>query len=440
MKQNPITTGGNFRQPGQKRPSTIILTQPKRFGIDIRTYMMALHAAENVDFSQRAKLYDLYEDILMDTHLSSVINKRKSAVLCSPIEFRRNGRPDDKINEQLRSPWFFNFLGDVMDAPMQGSTLVQFFRDPKTGWLDYTLVPRKHYDPVRRLLLHRQTDITGVSWDEFDDLLFIGKPRSLGELAKAAPWVIYKRNSAADWSQFAEIFGMPLRKYTYDPDDQEALEQLRENDENQGSAASWFLPDGCNMELIESRNTSGSGDLYKQLVDTCNNELSKLILGNTLTTEAGEKGTQALGTVHNKVEERLAQSDRKFILNVLNYDMTDIFLRMGINTQGGEFCFVEPKMIDPTAKANLFTRAQSLGLAVSKKQMYDELGLERPEGEDALTASPGASFPKRVEEEKTPPETKTQPEKKEKNAFRNWWQRFFDQAPEDKSHGAPLAF
>ena len=252
MKGNTITTGGNIPLPRQQRPSTIILTQTRRFGIDIGSYMNALRAAESIDFPQRAKLYDLFEDILMDPHLSSVINKRKSAILCSVIEYRRGGKPDEKINEQLRSPWFLRFLGDAFDAIPQGNTLVQFYRDKKTGWLNYIFIPRKHYDPVRKLILKRQHDITGIPWDEFDDLLFIGEPRSLGELAKAAPWVIYKRNSTADWAQFAEIFGMPMRKYTYDPDDESALEQLKENDAAQGSASSWFLPDGCNMDLVES--------------------------------------------------------------------------------------------------------------------------------------------------------------------------------------------
>jgi phage gp29-like protein len=49
------------------------------------------------------------------------------------------------------------------------------------------------------------------------------------------------------------------------------------------------------------------------------------VLGNTLTTEASETGTQALGTVHSKVEEALFLKDLRFVLNVLNYDMTDIF-------------------------------------------------------------------------------------------------------------------
>lgn len=447
MKGNTITTGGNIPLPRQQRPSTIILTQTRRFGIDIGSYMNALRAAESIDFPQRAKLYDLFEDILMDPHLSSVINKRKSAILCSVIEYRRGGKPDEKINEQLRSPWFLRFLGDAFDAIPQGNTLVQFYRDKKTGWLNYIFIPRKHYDPVRKLILKRQHDITGIPWDEFDDLLFIGEPRSLGELAKAAPWVIYKRNSTADWAQFAEIFGMPMRKYTYDPDDESALEQLKENDAAQGSASSWFLPDGCNMDLVESGNKTGSSDLYKSLVDTCNSEISKLFLGNTLTTEAGTKGSQALGTVHGKVEERIAQSDRKFILNLLNYEMTDIFLHLGINTSGGEFCFAEPKMIDPTTKMNLFTQASSLGLEISKKQMYDELGLECPENEKDTIKRPQASFflpqindieeVEEDEEKRNAPPEKKSPEKK-KGGFRNWWKSFFVKAPEAGNYGAPL--
>ena len=50
-KRGIITVGGNLMAPGQKRPNVIVLTQPKRFGLDIADYMAAIRAAENVDFS-----------------------------------------------------------------------------------------------------------------------------------------------------------------------------------------------------------------------------------------------------------------------------------------------------------------------------------------------------------------------------------------------------
>lgn len=46
----------------------------------------------------------------------------------------------------------------------------------------------------------------------------------------------------------------------------------------------------------------------------------------------------------------MLEADRKYVLNVLNYDMTDILLHMGINTEGGTFCFPEPKETDAGTK------------------------------------------------------------------------------------------
>ena len=298
-----ITKSGNLPRPGQKGPATIILTQPKRFGIDIADYMLAIRAFENVDYSRRFRLYDLYEDILMDTHLTSVIEKRKNAVLSSVIEFRRNGKPDKAVNEQIRSPWFRRLIGDILDAKFWGFTLVQFYR--KGEWVNYDRIPRKHVDPVRRLILRHQTDTTGTSWDEYPDLLFIGEPEELGMLAKAAVWVIYKRNDVADWAQFAEVFGAPIREYTYPTDDDEARQRALADAESTGSMSVFVHAQETMMELREAANKTGSSDLYDKLCERCNSEISKLFLGNTLTTEASDKGTQALGTVHKDVEEKV---------------------------------------------------------------------------------------------------------------------------------------
>ena len=157
-----ITIGGNIPQQGQPRPNVIVLTQPKCFGIDIADFTSAVRAAEDVDFSRRYKLYDLYSDILMDTHLSCVIEKRRNAVLCADIEFWRDGKPDEAVNEQIKSPWFSRLVTDIIDAKMWGFSLCQFYRQGE--WVDYDLIPRKHADPVRRLILRHQTDITGTSW------------------------------------------------------------------------------------------------------------------------------------------------------------------------------------------------------------------------------------------------------------------------------------
>ena len=153
---------------------------------------------------------------------------------------------------------------------------------------------------------------------------------------KAAIWVIYKRNDVADWAQFAEVFGAPIREYTYPTDDDEARQKALDDADSTGSLSVFVHAEDTVLKLVEAANKTGSADLYDKLCERCNNEISKLFLGNTLTTEASDKGTQALGTVHKDVEEKVTLSDRQDILDVLNYDMADIFAMLGIDTTGGE--------------------------------------------------------------------------------------------------------
>ena len=438
-KAGLITVGGNLPQPGQNRPNVIVLTQPRRFGIDIADYMAAIRAAENVDFSRRYKLYDLYSDILMDTHLSCVIEKRKNAVLCSDIEFQRDGKPDDAVNEQIRSPWFNRLVGDIIDARFWGFTLCQFYREGQ--WVGYDLVPRKHVDPVRKLILRHQTDITGLPWDDYRDLLFVGSPDSLGLLAKAAPWVIYKRNTTGDWSQFSELFGMPIQEYIYNSDDEESRQRAIEDAAQMGSVAQFFHDEGTKLNFVEAGNKTGSADVYERLCERCNNEISKLVLGNTLTTESAEKGTQALGTVHKKVEDKVALADKKYVLDVLNYDMADIFAHIGVNTAGGAFCFPERKDIDPTSKINILTQLETnFNLPVSDDYLYEEFGIEKPadyermkkeqEEQRQRKESAAAQIRNREDggnggEENDGPELAP----RQKKSFRSWLAGFFAKAP-----------
>lgn len=436
-KNKRITISGNIPRLNQKQPAIIRLTQPKRFNIDTSDFMAAIHAAENVDYAQRTKLYDLYTDILLDAHLSSVIDKRKNAVLSSSVEFQRNGKPDDAINEQILSPWFYRCVSDILDARFWGFSLLQFYKNNE--WIDYDLVPRKHVEPIRRLILSRQTDIQGISWDEFSDLLFVGRDADLGLLAKAAPWVIYKRNTTADWAQFSEVFGMPIQEYIYDTDDEDARERALQDANSIGSLATFIHGKDTELQLREAGNKTGSADVYERLVERCNSEISKLILGNTLTTESSDNGTQALGTVHKKVEESVAKADREYVLKVLNYDMTDIFARMGINTSGGKFCFPEKKDVDPNTEMSVLTQLHTtFSLPIDDDYLYEKFGIEKPKDYDQQKQQQVEEkkareerLKQQTEEEDLDGTTQTSKGKGQISRFKNRLHSFFVKAPEN---------
>ena len=378
-----ITAGGLV---GMTSGQTIILRQPVRGGLDIGVYMNAIRKAEVVDYPQRARLLDLYDDIAMDSHLFSVLRKQKAAVLSSPIQFMRNGKVDEKMDEHIKSPWFLRFLGDLVDHDWfgVGGTLFQFYRDDK-GWINYDLVPRKNVDAINRVILRNQTDLTGESWDEFGNLLYIGKPRQIGNLAIPAFWVILKRNNVGDWADFAEIFGRPVREGTYDAWDESARQKLLNDIAALSGAGVFVHPSGTELKLIQADNVSGGGDLYEKLGQFCNNEISKAVTGNTLTTEAGDKGTQALGTVQKEGEEDINFFVKQGILNILNYDMTEVFAALGVNTAGGEFFFVPPKSRNTVEKANVIkTLKNDLCLPISDDYLYEEFGIPKPDNYEEM--------------------------------------------------------
>ena len=420
-KQKQITSGGLFNQPAGG--NTILLTQATRWNRDISHYMRAVTESERVDFPNRAKLYDLYDTALLDTHLSSVLDKRKSAVLSSRIEFTRDGKPDKQIGEMLESPWFLQFLDDLLDTPWWGFSLFQFRREGG-GWLNYDLIPRKHVEPIRRLIFRMQSDIHGTSWDEYGDLLFVGKPRAVGNLIKDIPWVLYKRGDVADWSQFAELFGQPIREYTYNAGDDETRYNLIQDIFGSGGSAVFLHPEGSGMKLLEAGNKSGSSDLYKRLTSFCNAETSKHVLGNTLTTEAGEKGTQALGTVQKKSEDLLLEKDKRFVLNVLNYDMTDLLESFGYPVRSGKFAFVSEKNTDPSKRIQVIESLSRLGLPLDHDQLYEEFGLNKPKDYDRQLEA-------NREKEPEPIAPAHRDEEPEKRTFANLLNRFFGEAPED---------
>lgn len=450
-KYNKISVQGNVgRQPAQPGTKTIILTQTRRGGVDVGDYMKAVKSAENVDFPSWSKLFDIYEEALTDSHLFAVIQKRKSSILNTPIEFKRGEKTDDQIGMQLHSPWFRNFLSDLLDTIQYGFSVFQFFRDGK--WVGYDMIPRKHVNPVKRMILSRQTDIIGESFDDYKDLVMVGNPRDLGLLSKAALYVIYKRNAMADWAQFVELYGHPLKEGIYDGWDEEARNKMTEDLYSMGGSAIFVHPKGTEIVLHDNQSKSASSELYSAFIQLNNDEMSKLELGNTLTTEVGDKGSQALGTVHQSVEDKIERADRQMVLDVLNYELTDIFTSLGMNTAGGEFSFVVPQNKDLSARILIDEKLKNnIKLPMSDEHFYETYGVEKPKNYEELKAlqeqaqqavlpipAVGKKADKDEPDDEDEPDDSAQEkiDKKKERTFKswmpgikNWLPGFFVQAP-----------
>ena len=428
--QGKIIQGGMLVPQGMRQPD-IVLQMPEIFMFDMNAYMQSVKAARGIDFSNRARLYDMYDSASLDLHLSGVIAKRMRGVTKIPIEFRRNGVPDDAINNQIKSPWFKQLRKDLVMSEFWGFTLVQFYLNEE-GNIRYDLINRKHYDPIHRKLLKYQGSMDGVPIDDFPDILFVGSERDLGIYAELLPAVLYKRGDMSDWAQFCNIFGMPIREYTYDAGDEDARRRVIADARRQGANAAYIHPKESELKLVEAGNKTGSSDLYRAFAEYWDSKMSIRVLGNTLTTDAKSTGTQALGSVHKEEEDEMNSDDRDFILDILNYDMRPIFASLGFNVEGGEFVYAKKDKINPAQQIDIVQKLSSMGLPIDDDYLYETFCVAKPdnykqlkEEKEAAKAAFREQLGLQVNDDK-----KKQDKNTDKTAFKQHLKSFFGLAPD----------
>lgn len=430
-KQGKIIQGGMLVSQGMRQPD-IVLQMPEIFMFDMNAYMQSVKAAKGIDFSNRARLYDMYDSASLDLHLSGVIAKRMRGVTKIPIEFRRNGVPDDEINKQIKSPWFKQLRKDLVMSEFWGFTLVQFYLNDE-GNIRYDLINRKHYDPIHRKLLKYQGSMDGVPIDDFPDMLFVGSERDLGIYAELLPAVLYKRGDMSDWAQFCNIFGMPIREYTYDAGDEDARRRVIADARRQGANAAYIHPKESELKLVEAGNKTGSSELYRAFAEYWDSKMSIRVLGNTLTTDAKSTGTQALGSVHKEEEDEMKSDDRDFILDILNYDMRPIFASLGFNVEGGEFVYAKKDKINPAQQIDIVQKLSSMGLPIDDDYLYETFCVAKPDNYKQLKEekeAAKAAFREQLGLQVNDDDKKKQDKNTDKTAFKQHLKSFFGLAPD----------
>ena len=152
-----------------------------------------------------------------------------------------------------------------------------------------------------------------------------------------------------------------------------------------GSSGYALLPKSAELTLHDTGGGQGSAELYDMLISKCDASISKVILGNTLTTEQGEIGSQALGEVHKEAESEKNTSDRLFILSVLNTRFRAVLKKFGVNVTGGEIMYedIETDWAKMQTKWNV-VREISEKVPVDDDYIYEEFDIPKPDDYESM--------------------------------------------------------
>jgi phage gp29-like protein len=218
-----------------------------------------------------------------------------------------------------------------------------------------------------------------------------------GGLARGAIWAFLFHNfSIRDWVTFIEQFGKPLRLGRYDsqavtPAD---LDVLFEAVRSLGTDAAALLPRSMEIEFPEVSNARGENGLWHALLEYLDRQVSKLVLGQTLTADTGESGggSYALGTVHADVRRDILEADAKQLAATINRDLIRPLVDINFAgvTRYPEYALPVAEPEDLTAKAAVVEKAVNMGYPVPMQWFSETFGIPLPEGNEDVLKSGGA--------------------------------------------------
>ncbi len=362
--------------------------QAVRTTLGIQDWRTALTGADSRYSPNRSRLYDIYNDILLDGHLSGIMSKRVDAVLNKPLFYKSpDGNVIDAMTKFIRSWEFRKVMNHILDTQFWGITGIEFI--PGTD-LRARLIPRKHIKPKTQIIsIEQNSQDEGIPYTTLDNVWVIGEPEDLGLLLKCAPYVIYKRGMFGDWAQYIEVFGMPIRTMYYDANDQQAKLELKQVLDESGSALALMIPKGVEFKIEDGKTSNGDGQLQDTFNRALNNEMSIIVLGNTETTTSSNYSGASLAKskVHLEQQNEIAKNDIIYLCAQLNTPHFQKILRSyGLPVVDGGYFEVNKDIdIDFLSQRVMIDKALlEAGVALTQEYFRETYNLPKPEAGETI--------------------------------------------------------
>lgn len=332
-----------------------------------------------------------------DGHYASVLGTRKRAVSGLPVvvEAASDAPKDVQLADEIRALFGRGTKGMMehcLDALGKGFAVVEIIWDrSSTPWKPARYAWRDprffQFDQESRteIRLRDEADMmNGIPLEPYKFIRHVPQLKSgipiRGGLARVVAWSwMFKSFGIKDWMAFAEVFGMPLRVGKYRPGEPQAnIDVLKAAVANLGIDAAAVIPEGMQIEFQELANSTAGADLFERMANWMDSQVSKAVLGQTMTADNGSSRSQA--EVHNEVRKDLRDADADQLAEALERDLVIpyIVLNHGPQKAYPKVCLREPESADVTVLSDALAKLVPLGLRVEASEVRDKLGFSDP--------------------------------------------------------------
>jgi hypothetical protein len=351
----------------------------------IEKFRIAQRTWENVTLPQRYLMYDIYRDVILDTQVASCLQSRQVAT--TGAKFRlvdENGVENKDLTKLFKTKWFHDFVSNAVDTKYWGFTLHQLgpIQNDKFMWVDF--IDRYNVKPELQFQIVTENTYQSVGLNYTDPLyrdwvIPDGNHNDKGILEKVALMQLYKRWALGAWSEYMEIYGQPTRIGKTDVRDEEAFGNMINMLSNMGTNAWGVFNTDDSLEFIDSMKSTTGDSIYEHLIKYCDEQIAKIIVGQTMTSENGSSRSQA--EVHERVARAIFLDDQIEIEYLINDELIPRMIKLG---RGGlyqklanhTFEFYHEEEISLKERSEIDKNITAMGKQLTDNYIISKYGVE----------------------------------------------------------------
>lgn len=379
----------NIKQKPKKEDAIVDFVeyrQPEMFGITLNDWKNSVQVAWSEIDCNRVELADIYKAMTSyDSQTMTAIQQRKLLTMQGELAiYNQDGSVNEEYTKLIKSPsgatklWFRDFISMCLDAIFWGYELIAI--DIKDGKIIVRKIPERNVIPNKGLLLldaqYPNSSNNSIKYNDGGKLDLItckisytNDLNDLGLLNGCAPYFFSKVTGS--WKAHADKFGMLTRV-------------LKTNSENKNKmTASYNMLKnqvrGNFIILGENDQLTFEGDTrtqlpYKELNDYCDASISKIILGQTSTTD--QKSFAGSAGVHQDILNSIIKSDREFIEAIVNDQLIPKLQMFGLLPQGLYFGISATENVDLVQMATIVKTLNESGHKVTSDYIKKTFGVD----------------------------------------------------------------
>ena len=337
---------------------------------------------------KQGKDVKIYRELFCDPHVFACIQSRKAGVLSLEWEINRGldkTKDAELVEDLLKKLDIHKLINDILDATLFGFQPIEIIWKKVGNYvlpIELKAKPSEWFcfDEENLLKFRTKEHYWG---EELPPKKFLcpqnnpsyDNPYGKRVLSRVFWPVTFKKGGLKFWVVFTEKYGIPhlIGKHPRGATKEET-DNLADLLEEMIQDAIAVIPDDSSVEIKEA-NKSSSAEIFEKLIDKMNSEISKAILGQTLTTEIGATGSYAASNTHMAVRQDIIDADKKLVEKTINQLIQWIYEINFANAEVPVFELYEPEDVDLTL-AQRDKILYDTGVKFTKEYFIKTYGLE----------------------------------------------------------------